>query len=94
MFYTGLFMVGLAFFKGFYPKGSVSRMTFWLGLVAVVCLWIWFFLFGGSLIIDIADMVELSVGFTPIVLILMFAAALWGGIRHPGVPVLSQGLEG
>jgi hypothetical protein len=78
LFYTGLVLVGLAFFKGFYPKGSVSRMTFWIALVAVVCIWIWFFLFGGSLVVDIADIAELSIGYTPIVLILMFAASLWG----------------
>jgi hypothetical protein len=78
LFWAGLAVVAMAFFKGFYPKGSVSRMSFWLVMVAGICVWIWIFLFGGRLAIEIADMVQLSVGFTPIVLILMFAASLWG----------------
>jgi hypothetical protein len=78
MFWAGLAVMIMAFFKGFYPKGSLSRMSSWLVLVAGVCVWIWFFLFGGKMAIDLADIAELSVGFTPIVLILMFAASLWG----------------
>ena len=75
---VGLVLVALSFFKGFYPKGSVSRMTFWLFSVAVICWWLWTITMGGKMVLDVADMITLNVNYQTLVLLFMLVASLWG----------------
>ena len=42
LFFVGIPIAVLSFFKGFYPKGSFSRMSFSILIVAMLDLWIWF----------------------------------------------------
>ncbi len=51
----GIPLVALAYFKGFYPRGSTSRLTFGLALVAGTMLWLWWITFGGRLDVVLAD---------------------------------------
>jgi hypothetical protein len=67
----------LSFFRGFYPRGSISRFTFGIAVVALVCLWIWFITRGGNLVLEF-DRFGLSVSFTGLVLLFILAAALKG----------------
>jgi hypothetical protein len=78
---TLLFLVGipiavLSFFKGFYPKGSLSRMSFSLVIVALLDLWIWFATLQGRFQADLAS-IHLDVNYQPYVLLLIFGVSLW-----------------
>ena len=78
---TLLFLVGipiavLSFFKGFYPKGSVSRMAFSLVIVALLDLWIWFATLQGRFQADLGS-VQVNVDYQPYVLLLGFGVSLW-----------------
>lgn len=73
----GIALCLLMFFKGFYPKGSVSRMSFWIAAVAIICLWIWNLSFEGNVAIEIADVATVNFDYTPIVLLFILAAGLW-----------------
>jgi hypothetical protein len=68
-------VIAISFFVGFYPKGSYSRMTFGIVYVATVCVWLWFAALGGEIETSI-EMVGLSVVYTPLLLLFIFALAL------------------
>jgi hypothetical protein len=67
----------LSFFRGFYPKGSISRFTFGAIVVVLACLWIWSVTRGGALALEF-DQFGLSISFTGLVLLFILAAALKG----------------
>jgi hypothetical protein len=67
----------LSFFRGYYPKGSRSRMTFGVLVAGLVCLWIWLVLAGGYLSVQFDD-VGLSLNYMGFVLLFILAAALGG----------------
>jgi hypothetical protein len=70
-------IVVLSFFRGYYPRGSISRFTFGAIVVALICLWIWFVTRGGALTLEF-EQFGLSLSFTGLVLLFIFAAALKG----------------
>ncbi len=73
----GIPIVFLAFFRGFYPKGSISRVTFAILATAVICIWIWFVMRGGKFEMS-AAIVELNLDISLLILLFIFAAALGG----------------
>jgi len=68
-------IIAIAFFVGFYPKGSYSRMTFGIAYVALICVWLWFAALGGKIESSI-DVVGVGVEFAPLLLLFMFAVSL------------------
>ncbi|NYT12016.1 MAG: hypothetical protein GKC03_05620 [Methanomassiliicoccales archaeon] len=68
-------VIALAFFVGFYPKGSYSRMTFGIIYVASICLWLWLAAQGGKIDASI-EFVGLALDFTVLLLLFIFAASL------------------
>jgi len=73
----GVPLVVLAFFKGFYPKGSLSRFVPWVLMVAFICLWIWTATLGGVASVEVMDMATLRMDFSKIIYLFILAAALW-----------------
>lgn len=67
----------LSFFRGFYPKGSRSRMTFGVLVAGLICVWIWLILMGGNLSVQFED-VGMSINYVGLVLLFILAAALGG----------------
>jgi hypothetical protein len=81
---SAVIMVGIpitivSFFRGYYPKGSVSRLTFGIIVVALVCLWIWLVTRGGNLALEF-DQFGLGLVVTGFVLLFILAAALKAGL--------------
>jgi membrane protease YdiL (CAAX protease family) len=76
----GIPITALSFFRGYYPKGSRSRMTFGVLVAALVCVWIWVILMGGNLSLDLEE-VGLSISFVGLVMLFVLAAAL-GGVYY------------
>jgi hypothetical protein len=81
MLFIGIPIAVLSFFKGFYPKGSVSRLTFALVVVALVCAWIFIAALGGhvSVSMDVLNSnTHFNLNFEPLLWLFIIAAALWG----------------
>jgi hypothetical protein len=78
LFWISLAMLPFGLIRGFFPKGSYSRMAGWLVLVALLCLWVWFLKLGGMVVLTLADLVEVQVNFQWIIILSMLAIALWG----------------
>lgn len=68
-------IIAIAFFVGFYPKGSYSRMTFGIAYTVLICVWLWVALRGGKIDITM-DFVGAGVDFTPLLLLIIFAVSL------------------
>ncbi|MBI0584229.1 MAG: hypothetical protein ISF22_08395 [Methanomassiliicoccus sp.] len=75
--YLGTPIVVLSFFRGYYPKGSVSRFTFGVAAAALACVWIWLVMMGGNLALEF-DQFGMSIAFVGFVLLFILAAALGG----------------
>lgn len=73
----GIPIIFLAFFRGFYPKGSISRVTFAILTTAMVCIWIWFVMRGGKFQMS-ATVAELNLDISLLILVFIFVAALGG----------------
>ncbi len=73
----GIPITVLSFFRGFYPKGSISRFTFGAIVTVLVCLWIWMVTMGGNLTLEF-EQFGLVLNFTGLVLLFILAAALKG----------------
>jgi hypothetical protein len=73
---VGIPIVVLSFFKGFYPKGSVSRMTFSIVIVALLDLWIWVATLQGRFQAVLGE-VRVDLDYQPYVLFLIFGVSLW-----------------
>jgi hypothetical protein len=76
MVLVGIPIAVMSFFKGFYPKGSVSRMSFSMIVVALLDLWIWYATLQGRFVADL-DMIQMDVNYQPYVLLLIFGVSLW-----------------
>lgn len=76
----GIPITVLSFFRGFYPKGSLSRMIFGVVVAALICVWIWLLMMGGNLSIQFEEF-GLTISFVGIVLLFILAATL-GGIYY------------
>jgi len=73
----GLPIVFLSFFRGFYPKGSYSRLTFAIASTIMVCVWIWFVMQGGKFQLS-ATRADLNLDLSGLVLLFVVAAAIGG----------------
>lgn len=71
----GIAITALSFFRGFYPKGSLSRMAFGLAAMAATGAWVWVIARGGELVLDV-DQLGLEVGFTGLLLLFLAVVAL------------------
>ncbi len=81
LLFIGLPIAVMSFFKGFYPKGSVSRLTFALIVVALVCAWIYFAALGGHLSVSmnvLGSPIHFDLNYVALLWLFIFAAALWG----------------
>jgi hypothetical protein len=67
----------LAFFRGFYPKGTRSRCAFGVAIAGLVCVWIWMIMMGGNLTLEMEE-VGFSISYVGLVLLFILAAALGG----------------
>jgi hypothetical protein len=76
LFLVGIPIVVMSFFKGFYPKGSWSRMTFSVVIVALLDLWVWYATLQGRFQADLG-MVRVDLNYQPYVLLLIFGMSLW-----------------
>ncbi|MDH7509213.1 MAG: hypothetical protein QHH00_07445 [Methanomassiliicoccales archaeon] len=73
----GIPLIVISFFKGFYPKGSQSRLIFAVVATALVCLWIWFIFKGGVFEITV-DQVTLTADYSLLILLFILVVALHG----------------
>lgn len=70
----------LAFFRGFYPKGSVSRLAFAVAITALVCVWIWVVMMAGNITMEFEEF-GFSLSYVGLVLLFILGAVL-GGIYY------------
>lgn len=73
----GLPIVFLSFFRGYYPKGSYSRLTFAIATTMMICVWIWFVMRGGMFQLS-ATRADLNLDLSGLVLLFVVAAAIGG----------------
>jgi len=73
----GIPLIVISFFKGFYPKGSQSRLIFAVIATALASLWIWFVLQGGVFELSV-EQVSLTVNYSLLVLLFIFVVVLNG----------------
>jgi hypothetical protein len=73
----GLPIVFLSFFRGYYPKGSYSRLTFAIATTMMVCVWLWFVMRGGEFQLS-ATRADLDLDLSGLVLLFVIAAAIGG----------------
>lgn len=81
LLFIGLPIAVVSFFKGFYPKGSVSRLTFALIIVALICAWIYVAALGGHISVSMdvfSSNIHFNLNLEPLLWLFIFAAALWG----------------
>jgi hypothetical protein len=76
LFFVGIPIAVLSFFKGFYPKGSFSRMSFSIAIVALLDLWIWFATLQGRFQADMGN-VRIDINYQPYVLLIILGVSLW-----------------
>jgi hypothetical protein len=77
MVMLGVPMAALAFLKGFYPKGSVSRFVPAVVMVLITLYWIWVIGLGGKFVFDSIEEISISLDFSKLLLLLMVGTALW-----------------
>jgi type VI protein secretion system component VasK len=77
MVMLGVPMAALAFLKGFYPKGSVSRSIPAVIMVLITLYWIWVIGLGGKFVFDSIEEISLELDFSKLLLLLMVGTALW-----------------
>ncbi len=77
MVMLGVPMAALAFFKGFYPKGSVSRFVPAVAMVLVTLYWIWVLGLGGQFVFDSIEEISINLDFSKLLLLVMVGTALW-----------------
>ncbi|HSA35329.1 MAG TPA: hypothetical protein P5202_02075, partial [Methanomassiliicoccales archaeon] len=73
----GVPMAALAFFKGFYPKGSFSRFVPAVIMVLISLYWIWTIGLGGKFVFDAVEEISINLDFSKLLLLLMVGTALW-----------------
>lgn len=77
MVMLGVPMAALAFFKGFYPKGSVSRFVPAVTMVLITLYWIWVIGLGGKFVFDSIEEISINLDFSKLLLLLMVGTGLW-----------------
>jgi bacteriorhodopsin len=73
----GTLIALLAFFRGFYPRGSLSRCVFGVAVSLLVCIWIWVIAMGGNMTLTMEE-ASFSISYLGFVLLFILAAALRG----------------
>ncbi len=73
---VGIAITALSFFKGFYPKGSCSRMAFAVLVAVGSAVWVWTIALGGNIDVQISQ-ISIHLNYQPPVLLFVFAALLW-----------------
>ncbi|MCG7843800.1 MAG: hypothetical protein MIO90_00025 [Methanomassiliicoccales archaeon] len=73
----GLPMTFLAFFKGFYPRGSFSRFLPAIIMVLISLYWIWELGLEGRLVIDSIEDINIDLDFSALLLLLVIGISLW-----------------
>ena len=81
LLFIGVPIAVISFFKGFYPKGSVSRLTFALIIVALICAWIYIAALGGHISVSMnvsSTNIHFNLNYEPLLWLFIIGAALWG----------------
>jgi len=79
----GVAVTTLCFFRGFFPRGSLSRMSFGVGSMAVAGIWVWVLTRGGQLTVDIGEM-GMTLDFLGFVILFLAVVALQGAVLRGG----------
>lgn len=77
MVMLGLPMAALAFFKGFYPKGSFSRFMPAVVMVLITLYWIWVLGLEGRFVFDSIEEISLVLDYSKLLMLIMVGTALW-----------------
>jgi hypothetical protein len=77
MVMLGVPLAALAFFKGFYPKGSFSRFIPALIMVLITLYWIWVIGLGGRFVFDSIEEITINLDYSKLLLLVMVGTALW-----------------
>ncbi|MCE5260732.1 MAG: hypothetical protein LLG21_01980 [Euryarchaeota archaeon] len=72
----GLPMTALAFFKGFYPRGSVSRFIPAEAMVLIGLYWIWVIGLEGKLLMEVEE-IDISLDYSGLLMLIMLGSGLW-----------------
>jgi len=74
-------IIVLVFFRGFYPKGSFSRLCFGWTVAVTIAIWIWAVTLGGKISSNInlgLTSLGINLDFLGLVYLFMIASLLWG----------------
>ncbi|MHC1709717.1 MAG: hypothetical protein AB9819_04860 [Methanomassiliicoccales archaeon] len=77
MVMLGVPMAFLAFFKGFYPKGSFSRFVPAVIMVLITLYWIWIIGLGGKFVFDSIEEISINLDFSKLLMLVIVGTALW-----------------
>ncbi|MCG7841459.1 MAG: hypothetical protein MIO87_06030, partial [Methanomassiliicoccales archaeon] len=77
MLVLGLPLTALAFFKGFYPRGSVSRFIPAVTMVLISLYWIWVLGLEGEMVLDVMDSITFSLDYSALLFLIMCGTAIW-----------------
>lgn len=77
MVLLGVPMAVLAFFKGFYPKGSLSRFVPALAMVLLTLYWIWVLGLEGRFVFDSIEDISINLDYAKLLMLIMVGTALW-----------------
>ncbi len=77
MVMLGVPMAVLAFFKGFYPKGSLSRFLPALAMVLLTLYWIWVLGLEGRFVFDSIEEISINLDYAKLLMLIMVGTALW-----------------
>jgi len=73
----GLPMTALAFLKGFYPKGSISRFIPAAVMVLITLYWIWVLGLEGRFIFDSIEEFSIVLDYSKLLMLIMVGTGLW-----------------
>jgi len=73
----GLPIAAISFPKGFYPKGSLSRLLPAVAVVVLSIFWIWTLGMEGRFVFDSIDGINLYLDYTGLLLWVVFGTSLW-----------------
>ncbi|NLX47998.1 MAG: hypothetical protein GXY70_07520 [Euryarchaeota archaeon] len=77
MLMIGIPLTALSFFKGFYPRGSLSRLIPALVMVLITLYWIWTLGLEGKFVFDAIEEIDIGLDYTGLLLLIMAGMALW-----------------
>jgi hypothetical protein len=77
MVMLGIPMAALSFFKGFYPKGSFSRLIPAVAMVMITLYWIWVIGLGGKFVFDSVEEISINLDFSRLLMLVMVGTGLW-----------------